>query len=117
MIFMKFYRNSEKELYGFQMEGHAGFGEEGADIVCSAVSVLVLNTVNCIEKFTDSAFLVEAEEEEGGYLRFTLTDLQKDTENKDKHHDAMLLLKAMFSGLMDIAEQYRGSIDLIDEEV
>ena len=27
--------------------------EEGQDIVCAAVSVLVINTVNAIEQFTD----------------------------------------------------------------
>ena len=30
----------------FVSKGHAGYAEEGQDIVCAAVSVLVINTVN-----------------------------------------------------------------------
>ena len=37
----------------FVSKGHAGYAEEGQDIVCAAVSVLVINTVNSLETFTD----------------------------------------------------------------
>ena len=33
----------------FVSKGHAGYAEEGQDIVCAAVSVLVINTVNSLE--------------------------------------------------------------------
>ena len=32
----------------FVSKGHAGYAEEGYDIVCAAVSVLIINTVNSI---------------------------------------------------------------------
>ena len=32
----------------FVSKGHAGYAEEGQDIVCAAVSVLVINTVNSL---------------------------------------------------------------------
>ena len=35
------------------MSGHAGYDDIGKDIVCAAVSVLVINTLNSIERFTD----------------------------------------------------------------
>ena len=35
----------------FVSKGHAGYAEEGQDIVCAAVSVLVINTVNSLETF------------------------------------------------------------------
>ena len=35
--------------------GHAGYAEEGQDIVCAAVSALIINTVNSLETFTDDA--------------------------------------------------------------
>ena len=38
------------------MEGHAGFAAYGNDIVCAAVSALVINTVNSIEAFTEDTF-------------------------------------------------------------
>ena len=40
----------------FESKGHAGYAEEGHDIVCAAVSVLVINTVNSFEAFTEDQF-------------------------------------------------------------
>ena len=38
---------------GFDLEGHAGYSEAGTDIVCAAVSVLVINTINAVEMYTE----------------------------------------------------------------
>ena len=40
----------------FRIKGHAGYAEEGQDIVCAAVSVLIINTVNSLETFTEDKF-------------------------------------------------------------
>ena len=45
---------SRQDQYtGFRSEGHAGYAEEGYDIICAAVSVLSVNLVNSIEEFTE----------------------------------------------------------------
>ena len=36
----------------FTTSGHAGYAPEGQDIVCAAASVLTINTINAIDKFT-----------------------------------------------------------------
>ena len=41
------------ECVGFQTAGHAGYADAGQDIVCAAASVLVINTMNAIEQFTE----------------------------------------------------------------
>ena len=56
MIKVTIYQNHSGIYCGFRMEGHAGFAAYGSDIVCSAVSVLVINTMNSIEQFTDDQF-------------------------------------------------------------
>ena len=33
---------------GFHVKGHAGYAEEGSDIVCSAISVLTTTCVNAL---------------------------------------------------------------------
>ncbi|NBK78245.1 ribosomal-processing cysteine protease Prp [bacterium D16-76] len=48
MIRVDFYTLPEGGLLGFQMEGHAGMGEAGEDIVCAAVSSAAYLTVNTI---------------------------------------------------------------------
>ena len=53
MVKVTVYQNQDDVYYGFRMEGHAGFAAYGNDIVCSAVSALVINTMNSIEQFTD----------------------------------------------------------------
>ena len=48
MITVDFLTPPEGRLLGFRVEGHAGWGKEGSDIVCAAVSsavYLVANTV------------------------------------------------------------------------
>ncbi len=97
MIRVAVFQTPEKEYRGFRMEGHAGAGDYGTDIVCSAVSMLVLNTVNSIEAFTDAGFTCEAAED-GGYLQFTFTEEPDD--------DAVLLVRAMMLGLEETVKQY-----------
>ena len=66
------YKNEFDECVGFRAYGHAGYDDEGYDIVCAAISVLTINTMNAIEAFT---------EEEIGYydLQFFLV---KDIESE-----------------------------------
>ena len=108
MINVEFYRNKSEEIYKFILSGHSDFGEEGNDVVCSAVSVLVINTVNCVEKFTDDGFSLTADEKNGGYLEFEFSE-------KDKvSHDAGLLIKAMELGLLEIKNEYSCYIKIND---
>ena len=43
-------KTEKKEYVGLICMGHAGYAENEPDIVCAAVSVLVINTINAIEK-------------------------------------------------------------------
>ena len=51
------YKNDMNECVGFRAYGHAGYAEEGQDVVCAAISVLTINTMNSIEAFTEEEFL------------------------------------------------------------
>ena len=65
MIKVTFYKNSDGSYAGFQSLGHAGYSEHGSDIICAAVSVLVINTINSITELTDDDIEVEADENKG----------------------------------------------------
>ena len=56
MIDVTLFQNDSGDYVGFRMTGHAEYAEYGSDIVCAAVSVLVINTINSVEKFTDDEF-------------------------------------------------------------
>ncbi len=93
------------------MTGHAGYAKSGEDIVCSAVSILTLNTVNAIEQFTEIPFRVEADEKKGGFLKilFPLEGMAD--------HDTQLLLKTLEMGLSAIETEYNQYLTLNYKEV
>jgi len=93
-----------KQCRGFISRGHAGYAEAGNDIICSAVSVLLINTVNSVETFTDDAFTVD---EDDGYLCLKLTG-----EVSDK---TSLLLDSLSLGLHSIEETYGTSFLKVGE--
>ena len=97
MIKVSIYHNDEDAINGFKLFGHAGYAEHGQDIVCAAVSTLVINTVNSIEKLTSDQFSVD-EDEDAGMLEFHITSELSD--------EAELLLNSMFLGLSEIQKSY-----------
>lgn len=90
---------------GLKVSGHAGYGEEGRDIVCAAVSILTLNMANSVERFTDDDFVVNSYD---GCFDFTLNT------RGDK---SGLLLDSCIFGLMDIGEEYSDFIKINLQEV
>lgn len=68
MIIVTIYQDSDKVYRGIELDGHAGYGEYGQDVLCAAVSALVLNMANSVETFTDDKFNGTMEDEAG---RFT----------------------------------------------
>ena len=117
MIKVTIYKTKRNAYYGFDVKGHAEFLEEGRDIVCAAASVLIINTINAIERFTDEETTVVQDEEEAS-IEFRFPDHA----GKEAH----LLLDAMVLGLETIEEdninghqtsQFNAYIDIIFEEV
>ncbi|MCI8561576.1 MAG: ribosomal-processing cysteine protease Prp, partial [Dorea sp.] len=108
MIHVTIYRNKRKEYTGFKTYGHAGFSDEGQDIVCAAASVLIINTVNAIEKFTEDRTSLVSDDAEG-VIDYSL----KDKPSKE----AKLLLDTMVLGLVEMSddENYAEYIDLTFE--
>lgn len=88
--------------------GHAGYAQAGSDIICSAISILVINTINSLEQLTETDSVVTVEEESGKiYLKLNRVD-EKGT----------LLLDAMVLGLQNVVAEYgKRYLKLIIKEV
>ncbi|MCD7818686.1 MAG: ribosomal-processing cysteine protease Prp [Lachnospiraceae bacterium] len=100
---------SKDQYRGFAFKGHAGYAEEGSDIVCAAVSALALNTANSIEAFTED-FFEQKLSEDGGYLQM---DFPNGTGEK-----ASLLMDSLILGIRGIEADYGTEyITLTFEEV
>ncbi len=78
-------------------KGHAGFGSAGSDIVCSAISILVINTINSIDVLTDNRMAVSSDQEEG------LIDCSFSAVPDEK---GTLLLDSMVLGLKSVVSEY-----------
>jgi len=96
MISAEIFRD-KSGIVGFTVKNH------GKSHVCAAVSMLVINTVNSIETFTDDKFTCDYNEE-GGYLAFTL--------NQTASVGTAILLNAMVLGLTSTREQHPKQISI-----
>ncbi len=91
-------RTTEKKEYlGFVCMGHAGYVKKGPDIVCAAVSVLVINTINAMEKLAGQISEV-VQNEETGFIKCDFKD--------SLNEKSILLMEAMILGLENISESY-----------
>ena len=97
------------EYKGFNCIGHSGYAEAGEDIVCAAISVLVINAINSLEQLAGEKFKLVTNQEEG------LIDCRFE---KNINEKSILLLDSMVLGLQEIKKQYgKTFIDLTFEEV
>lgn len=79
---------------GFSVSGHAGYGEEGNDIVCASVSSSVMLVCNTITDFFHADADVSVEENR------IILDL------KDDNVSAQQLLASFYQHMEIIAEEY-----------
>ena len=87
----------------FYVKGHAGYAKDGHDIVCAAVSTMVITTINHILALTKDALIYEERE---GYIHVHY-----------KHSNTTdILIKNMICMLKDLELQYKKYIK-INEEV
>ena len=100
MININVIRDNEDRIRGVKVENH------GDPIVCSAVSILLLNTVNSIEMFTSADFEFDCAPQGGDAV---LTVAAFDDEGK-----AELLMKSLVLGYKSIEESYKNEIVVYD---
>lgn len=86
-----------ESVTGFRIEGHAGYAKHGKDIVCAAVSALVMNTMNSIHSFTSDVFDYN-EHEKRGLVDFRIVS--------ERSPESIVLLKSLILGLQSIQEEY-----------
>ena len=90
----------------FSCEGHALFDDAGKDIICAAVSVLVINTDNSLDTLTDNKFNAS----DDGHIRWEFLNTPDDK--------GILLMDSLVLGLREIERKYGSNyLRLMIEEV
>ncbi len=93
----------------FEASGHAGFARFGKDIVCSAISTLMINSINSIETFTNDEIDVVSDDKTG---------LIRCVFKNEPSSDSQLLVNSLILGLKQIQDEYGNKfIDINYEEV
>ncbi|QEK12036.1 ribosomal-processing cysteine protease Prp [Crassaminicella thermophila] len=110
MIKIHIYRDQEKNIMQYSVEGHANAAEYGSDIVCASISILTQTTMLALYELLSIDIAYEIED---GWLYCKLPDnLSNDIREK-----ANLILDTMIIGIKGTQGMYQEYIEFYDEEV
>jgi len=98
--------DDQGQIREFELSGHAGFAEEGRDIVCAGVSALSIAAVNGLEHFLPVAPKVQ---EGDGHITCQLMGVSEQDLEK-----AQWILQTMMLGIEQIQTAYSQNYIFID---
>lgn len=94
---------------GFECSGHTGYGEQGSDIVCAAISTLTLTCILGLKKVQKQDVDVRRDDKKG-YLKIVLK-----TNDLKKIEQSQVLFETMLLGLKEIQSAYKKYLRLEDD--
>ena len=103
--------------YGFEEQGHTGFAESGEDILCSALSAMTMLLINTIECSYDSIVDYTIDEKSTDIKLIAKSDLPKYEKDEKKQYAVSGLIQAYFFQLMDLVEEYYEYLDVTEVEM
>ena len=111
MTKLVFFR-SDGIFYGFEEQGHTGYGEAGDDILCAAISSMTMFLINTIEVAYDSH--VDYDIEEGDTLiRVRAKAALPEFESDDyKRYAVSGIMMGYYLQLSDMLEEYGDYLDV-----
>jgi uncharacterized protein YsxB (DUF464 family) len=112
-----FYR-SDGVFYGFEENGHTGYGEAGDDVLCAALSAMTMLIVNAVEIGYASDVVYEVNE---GATRIRVTAraaLPRFESDERKRYAVAGLFTAYYYQLNDLLADYSDflDVDVIDRD-
>ena len=110
-----FYK-SEGFYYGFEEQGHTGYGESGEDILCSALSAMTMLIINAIEVSFASDVDYTIDEKTTDIRVICKSALPKYESDERKQYALSGLIQAYFLQLMDLVEEYYEFLDVKEIE-
>ena len=92
--------------FGFEEQGHTGYGESGDDILCSALSAMTMLIINTVEISYASRVDYTIDEETTDIKLTVLSALPEYEEDEKKRFAISGLLQGYFFQLNDLVEEY-----------
>ncbi|MBR2970366.1 MAG: ribosomal-processing cysteine protease Prp [Clostridia bacterium] len=93
-------------IVSLSADGHTGYGVEGEDIVCAALSSIIQTALLGLMQVAGVAVRFSRCDEDG-FLEFSLPDLSDQT-----RRDADMILDTMLLGISDLYVSYSDFIEL-----
>lgn len=99
-------------FYGFEEHGHTGFGEEGDDILCSALSAMTMLIINTVEISYASNVDYTISDTEALITVKCLAALPKYEKDEKKRFAIGGLFMGYYYQLNDLLEEYSDFLDV-----
>ena len=115
MTTITFYK-ADGIYYGFEEQGHTGYGESGEDILCSALSSMTMLIINAIEVTYGCSVDYTIDEETTDIRLIAKSALPKYEKDEKKQFAVSGLIQAYFYQLMDLVEEYYDYLDVKEIE-
>ena len=106
-----FYR-SDGVFYGFEEQGHTGYGEEGDDVLCAALSAMTMLIINTVEVAYASSVDFTIDEETTNIRVRSKAALPEDEEDELKRYAVSGIFLAYYKQIEDMLEEYYDYLDV-----
>ena len=110
-----FYK-SNGVYYGFEEQGHTGYGESGDDVLCAALSSMTMLIINAIEVSYGASVDYTIDEKTTDIKLIAKCALPKYEKDEKKQFSVSGLIQAYFFQLMDLVEDYYEFLDVKEVE-
>ena len=115
MTTITFYK-SNGIYYGFEEQGHTGYGESGDDVLCAALSAMTMLIINAIEVSYAANVDYRIDEETTDIRVIVKSALPKYESDEKKQFAVSGLIQAYFLQLMDLIEDNYDYLDVREIE-
>ena len=102
--------------YGFEEQGHTGYGESGDDVLCAALSSMTMLLINAIEVSYACDVDYKIDEKSTDIRVIAKSALPKYEKDEKKQFAVSGLIQAYFFQLMDLVEEYCEFLDVKEIE-
>ena len=111
MTKITFYRD-DGIFYGFEEQGHTGYGEEGDDILCSAISAMTMFLINTVEVAFSSSIDYEINDGTTTIRVTSRAALPEFEEDDAKRYAVSGIFLGYYQQLSDMLEEYGDYLDV-----
>ena len=99
-------------FYGFEEQGHTGYGEEGDDVLCAALSAMTMLIINTVEVAYASHVDFTIDEETTNIRVMSKSALPEYEEDELKRYAVSGLFLAYYKQIEDMLEEYYDYLDV-----